>query len=1596
MAGEVTPGRPARGRARHRAATALTACLLLAATAALVAPAVAGGGDSTRHGHGAGDAAATGADGRTADAARAAPATGSAGTGTAAGSPATATGQVEVGTAPPVPPGARAEGPLAPSTPVALDVALQPSDPAALDRFVNQVSDPSSPDYRHYLARGQFATRFGPSAAATTAVRRQLARDGLSVGAISADGLLLHVSGTAAVVSSSLHVPLERYRLAGGRTGFSATSAPMLPAALSSDVVGISGLSDLERAEPLLQPAGRSGREAGGGAAAAAATGSAVAGKATGPTACAAAATAAPKFDLNTWTQIAKAYGFTAAYAEGDLGSGSTVGIFELEPYASTDLATFQSCFALPAGEHYGTVENVPVDGGAGAGAGSGEAILDVEDVHALAPETDVLMYSAPNTDLGSLDEYDQIVNEDRAQVISTSWGECESFETTFTQSVEDEIFQEAAAQGQTVFAAAGDLGSEDCHLFTATAPATTTVTYTKTRTTALAVDDPGSQPYVTSVGGTQLTLTKTHDTTSAEVVWNSDTGTGKHRQIAGAGGVSSSWAKPAWQATGRAPTSVPGPATGRCTVSPGSTTTSTRCRQVPDVSATADPTKGGDEIYCSGASLCTFDVVPSTGGWSGVGGTSDAAPLWAAFTALANESCGADVGFLNPRLYQLGDPSGDFRDITSGTNNVSPTHPGTYSAGPGYDNASGLGSPDGGKLLAGVCPGRVGTPTVKLSTPAAGAKGTYTVTFTATGTLALGDSVTLVGPPGTAFPAATADYSVSAPSADAVEAVAPVSTGSSSTTDVVTVTLAKSVAATAQVTVTIRTAQDTTKAGTYTLEVETTADSASTVGAPFTVVAGPVSATTSTVAAGQPSVPDNGLTADTVTVTVRDRWGNPVATAPVHLTSTVTPAADPDTVTPATSTPRTSADGTVAFPETDDSEAQVVYGATVGGKVTITQTATVNFTALSECSASLTPATAAATSTLQVACTTPTALASSATVTVVAPPGSMVPPSTSHYTVGLSAPRAIAVAEGPGSTTDNEATITLASAVPPGALAVSVTGVTNTARAGATLVALSTSADPVPADVAVTIVAGAPSAAESTVDVLAPSGPADGLSPDTVEVTVRDGSDNPVAGGAVALSGLGHATVTPPTATTAATGSVRFSLADATAETLTLEATAATSVVLGHAVVSFTGISALDYQPLTTLTTAATEVFTTGAKVDVEAYAQMPGPLGAGDTVTLTAPPGTSLPSTYTDYEIANAFGYPQAITRTITRSKATGSSTTNRVILTLASPSKLDKHDEAVVVAVAGAVNPVTPGPAYATISASGPGDTVPSSSQPIDFVVGPASKARSTVVATPTSVGVGQSSTVTVTVEDTAGNRLAGQTVSLSPSADSATVAGDGSNPTPKLSTTSPSGAATFSVSDSVAQAVSFTADDVNAGVGLDSTTVTFTAPHTTKPATTKPATKPATRPATPPPRRRRRPPATTWWAPTGACSSSMPPAPPVASTARSRASTSPRRLPSWAWCPRPRTRVTSWWGPTAGSSPSATPPSWALSPRRRSCPPSRSPASWPPTQTGATSSSDATAGSSPSGQSRSWAPCRRGGSRSTTSSASPPPRRAAATG
>jgi len=1432
----------ARTSARRRAAKAVAVFAPVVLAGALVAPTLAGGGSAAESSAAA--AAQTNGGSTSADGGdRATP---------SSGTTSNATGLSRVGTIPPVPSGARALGALSSSTAVSLDVALRPADPSALERFANDVSDPTSSDYGHYLKAGQFSARFGPSAAATSAVRKGLAAAGLTVGAASADGLLLHVSGSAAQVSSALHVSLERYRLHSGRVGFSATATPLLPESVSGDVVGISGLSTLVRARPLLQSSGNGqGTGSAGGSTAAVPS---AAGHGSGPAACTAATTAATKFHLNPWTQIAKAYGFTAAYAKGDLGAGSTVGIYELEPYSSADLATFESCFALPGTEHYGQVQNLAIDGGAGAGPGSGEAILDVEDVLALAPETNVVMYNAPNTNVGALDEYDVMVSSDQTQVISTSWGECELYGTTVAQSVENEIFQEAAAQGQSVFAAAGDTGSEDCHLFTATSPPTTTFPYTPQATTVLAVDDPASQPYVTGVGGTQLTLTAAHPTTPHEVVWNSDTGT-KPRQIAGGGGVSDSWAKPSWQRTQRI--AVPPPGTGRCSASPGSPTTSATCRQVPDVSATADPTKGGDEIYCKGASLCTtIATLPSTHGWAGVGGTSDAAPLWAALTSLADESCGTDVGFLNPRLYKLGDASGDFHDVTSGTNDATGAQAGDYSATAGYDNASGLGSPDAAKLLATVCPGTVDSPHVHLSTTHAGATTRYGVTFTAAHGLVGNDSITLLGPAGTAFPSAIADYTLTETPMlppvvvdNTVESVTPFSTGFSPSTNAVTLTYRVGIGATTHVALVVKTVVSAQEAGAHTLQVQTTATSSTSADAAFTLTAGAPSATTSTVVASAPSVPDDGTTSDTITVTVRDRWGNPLSTAPVTLSGALKLGASAPTVIPATAT--TSTAGTAEFTVTDGGPAEVDFSATIG-TVTVAQTAAVDFTALSAASASLTPPTAGATSKLTAAFTTPVALSTGSTVTITAPPGSTLPGSSAPYLVGASShPTGLTLSDGPGSTRPNRATITLATGIAAtGVVSIRITTVTNTTAIGTSVVALSTSHDPVPVDVAVSIVAGAPTPATSTVTVVAPSGPADGLSPDAVVVTVRDHDGNPVEGADVSLSHSGHATFTPtpPNAVSDSTGGATFVIADATAEVVTVTAKA-TGNAVGSASVSFTGISALDYLPLTTLTASGTVDLTTGAKVDMEAFAQLPGQLLAGTTITLSAPPGTSLPLASADYSVQNAFGRTQSI-RSIRRSKGQGSSTTNVVTLTLTSPTRLDKRDEFVIVAAIDVTNPAVPGTSYATIAASGAGDTAPSFSQPMTFTVGPPSKSKSTVVATPTTVDIGTSSTVTVTVADASGNRLSGQVVSLSPSTPGATVKGDGSTATARQSTTTGAGKATFRVSDVTAQEVTFSAEDVTATVKLPSASVTFVTPHKTTPPP-KTTTPPPPPPPPPPP-------------------------------------------------------------------------------------------------------------------------------------------------
>jgi hypothetical protein len=589
---------------------------------------------------------------------------------------AAASGLVPVGTAPTLPAGDRVAGTVAGTTEVTGAVALRLTDPGAVTAFIDEVSSPRSPAYHQYLSRGEFTSRFGPGSAAVAAVREQLSRDGLTVSGISANHLLVSFSGRAATVEAAFHTGLRRVALAGGGTGQATTSAVSLPASIAADVTAVVGLDQLAREQSMLTAAPRASS-----ADTATVTPAASGG---GPAACAAAVAQEPYGGL-TDQQVAASYGLDPLYQAGDLAASQTVDIFELEPFLVSDVRTFDECYF--GASHTSQITVTSVDGGPGTGPGVGEAALDVEDVSALAPGAKIHVFQAPNSNgmVPVLDDYNAIAEADDASQVSTSWGSCEAEvqqSAPGSQQVENEIFEQMAAQGQTVFAAAGDNGSDTCaaHAATAVAP-------------DLSVDDPASQPYVTSVGGTTITDASEPP---QETVWNNGNDGG-----AGGGGISATWAMQPWQDSVAVPQAA---ADQACSNDPTGTADNfhvqgipttlpagTTCREMPDVSALADPQSGPTIVYA--------------GSWTQIGGTSTATPMWAAILAEINASSGCatlphGTGFADPLLYQVASASAAsyadaFNDITSGNNdNLGVGGAVDWPAAKGYDLASGLGTP--------------------------------------------------------------------------------------------------------------------------------------------------------------------------------------------------------------------------------------------------------------------------------------------------------------------------------------------------------------------------------------------------------------------------------------------------------------------------------------------------------------------------------------------------------------------------------------------------------------------------------------------------------------------------------------------------------------------------------------------------------------------------------------------------------------------------------------------------------------------------------------------------------------------------------------
>jgi kumamolisin len=338
-----------------------------------------------------------------------------------------------------------------------------------------------------------------------------------------------------------------------------------------------------------------------------------------------------------TPVQVGQLYQFPS----GATAKGQTIGIIELGGgYRPADITAYFKSL----GQQTPSVTAVPVDGGknspSNANSADGEVMLDIEVSSAVAPGAKIVVYFAPNTDQGFIDAISTAVHDttNKPSVISISWGGPESSWTQQSMNALDAACQSAAALGVSITVASGDDGSTD-------------------GAKGKNVDFPASSPHVLGCGGTKLL--GSGSTITSEVVWNELS----NNEGAGGGGVSNVFALPTWQANAKVP--KPSGKTGG--------------RGVPDVAGDADPTSGYI-VRVDGKSMV-------------IGGTSAVAPLWAGLIALNNAQNKRSAGFINPQIYAASAKSA-FRDITSGNN-------GAFSAGPGWDACTGMGSPIGTKLIS-------------------------------------------------------------------------------------------------------------------------------------------------------------------------------------------------------------------------------------------------------------------------------------------------------------------------------------------------------------------------------------------------------------------------------------------------------------------------------------------------------------------------------------------------------------------------------------------------------------------------------------------------------------------------------------------------------------------------------------------------------------------------------------------------------------------------------------------------------------------------------------------------------------------------------
>jgi kumamolisin len=599
------------------------------------------------------------------------------------------------------------------SAKVTVTVALKLRNTEQLEQRIQEIYTRGSPQYRQFMTPEQFRSEFGPSAATIAAATKQFEAAGLTV--TQSSTAHLQVSGTAAQIEKAFAIELHSYEVAATAKNaeyrFRAPlGAPHAPAAIADSVRAVLGLDTRPRLTPRLRNPLRVPLHS--------------------PSNSNGAGTADPP---GSWTVLdyAQYYDLNPLYRQGLTGKGRTIGIVTLASFTQSDAYNYWSAVGVNVLPN--RISEVQVDGGAGPpsdAAGSDETTLDVEQSGGLAPGAKIIVYIAPNTNQGFADAFAAAIDANRADTVSTSWGEWEGFDgsnpvvgngnitdpvtgqpTDILQATDD-LLAQAASQGQTWFAASGDSGGYD----TAGAlPIEPSPGQPDSFNPVLSVDDPAMQRYITAGGGTTVAGTQNYLVPSGETVsitikqeqawgWDYlqplcdalglnaiDCGT---YPVGTGGGVSIYFKRPfyQWFTPGMVDT-VPGQVLSQLTPAPAQKLYKLPARfpgrNVPDISTNADPQTGYIYYYSPSD--------PSNGppGFFQAGGTSFVAPELNGVTNLFVQALRHRIGLFNPPMYLISSFPGSrqgrnaaFRDITRGDNWF-------WFGRRGYDQATGLGVPD-------------------------------------------------------------------------------------------------------------------------------------------------------------------------------------------------------------------------------------------------------------------------------------------------------------------------------------------------------------------------------------------------------------------------------------------------------------------------------------------------------------------------------------------------------------------------------------------------------------------------------------------------------------------------------------------------------------------------------------------------------------------------------------------------------------------------------------------------------------------------------------------------------------------------------------